>query len=66
MTKHESDPNENGALWGYPYEVAERAAIYEHDAGMSKEEAEQKAIDDYHKDEVVKAINKKNKQNAQK
>lgn len=26
-----------------PYEIEERAAIYEHDAGMSREDAERKA-----------------------
>jgi len=31
----------------YPYEVWERAAIYEFDAGMSREKAEQKAIKEY-------------------
>ena len=31
----------------YPYEVQERAAIYEFEAGMTREEAEDKAIEDY-------------------
>ena len=31
----------------YPYEVWERASIYEFDAGMSRAEAEQRAIKEY-------------------
>lgn len=31
----------------YPYEVRERAAIYEFEAGMSREEAEDRAISEF-------------------
>jgi len=34
----------------YPYEVQERAAIYEYDAGMSRGEAEKRAIEEYEKE----------------
>jgi hypothetical protein len=34
----------------YPYEVQERAAIYEYDAKMSRVEAERKAIEEYNKE----------------
>ena len=32
-----------------PYDWEERAAIYEYDAGMTREQAEQKATEDQHK-----------------
>lgn len=38
-------------LEAYGYDVAERAAIYEFEAGMSRAEAEAKAIDDHEKEQ---------------
>ena len=34
-------------IMDYPYEVRERAAIYEADAGMSREDADARAIREY-------------------
>ena len=34
----------------YPVEVRERAAIYEIDAGMKREDAEKRAIEEYEKE----------------
>lgn len=34
----------------YPYEVQERAAIYEFDAGMTRDQAEARAVEEYQKE----------------
>ena len=34
----------------YPVEVVERASIYEYDGGLSREEAEKRAIEEYEKE----------------
>jgi hypothetical protein len=34
----------------YPYHVRERAAIYEYEANMTREDAENKAIKEYEKE----------------
>jgi hypothetical protein len=33
-----------------PYEVRERAALYEYEAGMTREQAEKRAIEEYNND----------------
>ena len=43
------DPNEHGALRGYPDTVSERAAIIEYEANVPREMAERRAIEEYDK-----------------
>jgi len=50
------DPNEHGALKGYPDTVSDRAAIIEYEANVPRAEAERLAIEQHKKQLTQKPI----------
>lgn len=47
MSRVYQSNGENDRLRNYPYEVQERAAIYEYEGRMTRQEAEERAVREY-------------------